>query len=142
MAIELPISFSGIVRPGVQRGRQLGFPTANIEVAVEVAGQLPRGVFSTRVRWEGGYPYWAVTNIGTRPTFEPGALSIEAHLLDFSGDLYGLTLEVELLRQLRGEKRFATVTELVAQIGRDIAETRKLFNNVDIANAMEVKIGA
>lgn len=128
MGAEGPMRFSGVVRPGLQRGRQLGFPTANLEVDPQLAGQLPRGVFAGRLHWEGEGWNWAVINIGTRPTFAPGALSIEAHILDFGGDLYDKTLEVELLRRLREEKHFAAVEELIAQIGKDIAETRNIKN--------------
>ena len=141
MAAEQRVCFSGLVRPGLKRGRQLGFPTANIEVDAKISGQLPRGVFAGRAHWEGENWRWALTNIGTRPTFDPGDLSIEVYLLDFKGDLYGKTLQVELLRYLRGEKRFATVADLIAQIEQDIEETRKFISNLDITNAMEVKIG-
>ncbi len=129
--------FSGVVRAGEQRGRQLGFPTANIEIEEAGLALLPRGVFAAKVCWSGTGGHWAVVNIGHRPTFAPGALSVEAHLLDFSGDLYGRVLEVELVFFLRAERRFAEVTELVAQVARDVEMTRNYLDNIE-NNAMEV----
>jgi riboflavin kinase/FMN adenylyltransferase len=121
---ELPFRFSGVVRPGLRRGHLLGFPTANLEVDEATAAELPRGVFVGQVRWEAQGPHWAVINVGHRPTFAPGALSVEAHLLDFSGDLYGRALEVQLCRFLRGERRFASADELAAQIAADVKTAR------------------
>lgn len=135
---ELPFGFSGVVRPGRQRGRQLGFPTANLDLGETGAANLPRGVFAGRVQWSGTEWRWAVVNIGHRPTFDAGALSIEVHVLDFAGDLYGKVLEVELLGLLRGEKRFAAAGELIAQIALDVENTRNYMKSSAINNAMEV----
>ena len=137
MPDELPFRFSGVVGPGLQRGRQLGFPTANIEVDKARAAQLPRGVFAARVQWAGEWR-WAVVNIGHRPTFTAGALSVEAHVLDFSGDLYGEMMEVELCGLLRGEKRFAGIDELTAQIAQDVEKTRNYINEKVKNNIAEV----
>ncbi|MCC7264478.1 MAG: riboflavin kinase [Candidatus Latescibacteria bacterium] len=135
---ELPLVFSGVVQTGQQRGRQLGFPTANIGVAGPAAASLPRGVFAARVRGAGTEDRWAVVNIGHRPTFDAGALSAEVHLLDFTGNLYGQVLEVELLVFLRGEKRFAEVGGLIAQVALDVEMTRNYIHNKVVNNAMEV----
>lgn len=135
---EVSVSFSGVVRPGLRRGRQLGFPTANLEVDGPRAAQLPQGVFAGRLQWSGENWHWAVVNIGHRPTFDAGALSIEAHVLDFAGDLYGKVLEVELFSLLRGEIHFAAVEELVAQIALDVENTRNYMNSKALNNAMEV----
>lgn len=132
---EAPVSFSGVVRPGLRRGRQLGFPTANLEVDGPRAIQLPQGVFAGRLQWNGENWHWAVVNIGHRPTFDAGALSIEAHVLDFAGDLYGKVLEVELFSLLRGEIHFATAEELVAQIALDVENTRNYMNGKSLNNA-------
>lgn len=123
-----PERFSGTVRPGRVRGRQLGFPTANLQVAPERAAQLPRGVWAGMARWEGEPWRGALINIGTRPTFAEQELSIEAHVLDFSGDLYGKTLEVELVRRLRAEQRFASVEALVEQLEKDRENAREILN--------------
>lgn len=137
MAAEAAIRFSGVVSRGQQRGRQLGFPTANLEVDRPTA-DLPRGVFAGRLRWEGEDWQWAVVNIGHRPTFDAGALSIEAHILDYEGDLYGKILEVELRWHLRGEMRFAGAGELTAQIALDVENARNYINRSAINNTMEV----
>lgn len=138
MAAEKAICFSGVVSRGQQRGRQLGFPTANLEVDLPTAEDLPRGVFGGRLRWEGGDWQWAVVNIGHRPTFAAGALSIEAHVLDYAGDLYGKVLEVELLWHLRGERRFAGTGELSAQIALDVEHARNYINRSVKNNTTEV----
>lgn len=138
MATEVGIRFSGVVRPGMQRGRRLGFPTANLEVDRQAADQLPRGVFAGRLHWDREGWQWAVVNIGNRPTFDAGALSIEAHILDYQGDLYDKVLEVELHRQLRGEMRFAGAEELTAQIALDIEQARSYIKSKALTNTMEV----
>ena len=132
------ISFVGVVGRGRQRGRQLGFPTANLEVAGSATEGLPQGVFAGRLRWEGEDWLWAVVNIGRRPTFGAGALSIEAHVIDYAGDLYGKVLEVELLWYLRGEMRFSGAKELVTQIELDVENARSHLGSGAINNTMEV----
>lgn len=121
-----PFSLRGPVIRGFERGRTIGFPTANIAVTADRV--LPAlGVYVTQtVLGESRYP--SVTNIGVRPTFDSdGRASIETHLLDFEGDLYGRDLKVELLHRLRGEQRFDGVDALIAQIGRD-AEAARSFH--------------
>lgn len=120
-------SILGQVVPGDARGRQLGFPTANVAAPRQVLP--PRGVYACRIEFEGNnFP--SVTNIGVRPTIrEEGELTIETHLLDFQGDLYGKTVEVQFLRFLRGERKFSSLEELKAQIARDIQETRMTLGN-------------
>lgn len=118
-----PYSLRGPVIHGFERGRTIGFPTANIAVSPDRA--LPAyGVYVSRaVVDDATYP--AVTNIGRRPTFDDGAASIETHLLDFDGDLYGRDLKVEFLSRLRGEIKFESVPDLIAQIGRDADSARQ-----------------
>ena len=118
-----PFSLRGPVVRGFERGRTIGFPTANIAVSADRV--LPAlGVYVT-LAYLGEACYPAVTNIGTRPTFDDGRPSIETHVLDFEGDLYGRELKIELLHRLRGEARFDGVEALVAQIRRDAAEARQ-----------------
>lgn len=120
-----PFALHGPVVRGAQRGRLLGFPTANIAVGADLA--IPAfGVYVSRV-YVGETAYPAVTNIGRRPTFDDGPPTVEPHLLDFDGDLYDQELRVELLVRLRGEQKFANVEELVAQIRRDVAAARAYF---------------
>ena len=117
-----PYSLSGKVTPGDERGRQLGFPTANI--SVNSALTLPAdGVYVTRAYID-GQPHSSVSNIGVRPTFGESKRLIEVHLLDFCGDLYGRQLKIEMVERLRGELRFSSVDELVAQIRRDVERAR------------------
>ena len=115
------MTLEGTVVRGEGRGRQLGFPTANLRVATD--RQPPRGVFAARVH-RAGVELAAVANIGTRPTFDGQEVSVEVHLLDFEGDLYDERLRVTLDRRLRGERRFDTVEELRRQIAGDIQQAR------------------
>jgi riboflavin kinase/FMN adenylyltransferase len=115
----------GPVVRGEERGAKIGFPTANIAVAPDLA--LPEyGVYVTRA-YLGETAYDSVTNIGQRPTFGAGRPTIEVHLLDFEGDIYERELRVELLHRLRDEMRFNGVDALVAQIGRDVEATHDYF---------------
>ena len=116
---------AGIVVHGEHRGRALGFPTANVELPPHVT--LPRdGIYAGLVRGPRGTGLFrpAAISVGTNPTFDGQVRTLEAHLLDFDGDLYGLRLEVESLRRLRGMLRFTGVPALVAAIVDDIAATR------------------
>lgn len=116
---------AGPVVRGFERGRTIGFPTANISVAADRA--LPAlGVYATRAH-VAGRMLGGATNIGTRPTFDAGHVSIETHLLDFEGDIYGERMEIELVARIRPEQAFASVEDLVAQIRDDVATARALL---------------
>lgn len=125
-----PYAIWGRVVEGDRRGRTLGFPTANLAPENEL---IPaRGVYATVVqRIEDGAPgatlYPAVTNVGTRPTFEPGRLLVESHLLDFEGDLYGQRISVSFQARIRDERRFSGADELREQIRRDATSARALL---------------
>jgi riboflavin kinase/FMN adenylyltransferase len=124
-----PFEITGLVVRGAGRGRALGVPTANLDPEGEL---LPRaGIYAARARLLGGAALVrpAAVSVGTNPTFTPDSapLTVEAHLLDFDGDLYGARLRLEIEAHLRDERRFATADELVAQIRRDIARTRELL---------------
>jgi riboflavin kinase/FMN adenylyltransferase len=116
-----PFMFEGEVVHGDKRGRELGFPTANIVPDDKLA--VPgHGVYAA---WAHGHP--AAVNVGVRPTFVSGrGLLIEAFLLDFDGDLYDQTLRVAFAERLRGEKRFESVDELVRQMQRDVDSAREI----------------
>ncbi len=117
---------SGPVVHGFERGRTIGFPTANISVAADRA--MPAlGVYATRAH-VAGLVLLGATNIGKRPTFDAGHVSIETHLIDFEGDIYGERLELEIVARIREERPFAGVDELVSQIGRDVEEARRLLS--------------
>jgi riboflavin kinase/FMN adenylyltransferase len=106
---------------GNERGRKLGFPTANIVPSDDLV--CPgHGVYAA---FADGRP--AAVNVGVRPTFETGrGLLVEAFLIDFDGDLYGRTLRIAFISRLRGERRFAGVEELIAQMHRDVEAAREL----------------
>ena len=115
-----PYTISGRVVEGDRLGQQLGFPTANLDVTG--LALPPNGVYAGFANVK-GKAYRVALNIGFRPTVTSGArqLRVEAHLLDFRGELYGEELEVEIGGKLREEKKFASVAELREQIARDIA---------------------
>lgn len=120
--LDRPFSIRGEVVRGDQRGRTIGFPTANI--AVDEMHIIPgNGVYVCRA-YVGGEVYGAVTNVGVRPTFDGVRRTVEAYLFDFAEDIYGETLKVRFLHRLRGEQKFNGVAELVAQINRDTAAGR------------------
>jgi len=117
----------GAVVKGDGRGRQIGVPTANLLVANET---MPGGgVYACwcRVMGDASPPRPAAVNIGHRPTFGGGIVTVEAHLLDYEGDLYGRILRLEFEERLREEKKFPDAGALVAQIRRDIGEARRVL---------------
>jgi riboflavin kinase/FMN adenylyltransferase len=116
-----PFLFQGEVVHGDKRGRELGFPTANIIPSDKLV--VPgHGVYAA---WAHGHP--AAVNVGVRPTFKTGrGLLIEPFLLDFDDDLYGQQLRVAFVERLRGEKRFESVDELVAQMELDVQRAREI----------------
>ena len=119
-------AIEGTVIKGDGRGREIGFPTANLDT--NDLALPPSGVYAAHARL-GQAAHRAVLNIGLRPTLakpEP-TLQVEAHLLDFDGDLYGQVMEIEFVEQLRDERRFGSAGELAAQISRDIEHARTLF---------------
>jgi riboflavin kinase/FMN adenylyltransferase len=112
----------GRVVTGERRGRELGFPTANLHPHPRV-GLPADGVYAVYAVVD-GRPIPAVLNIGVRPTFGELRRTVEAHLLDWQGDLYGRWLELELVERLRGEQRFSGPAELRAAIAADVARAR------------------
>ena len=122
-----PYRLSGTVVVGKRLGHTIGFPTANVQV--EQYKFLPKGgVYVASARLSDGRIYRSVVNIGTQPT-TPGShnLAIEAYLLDFNEDIYGQHLALDLLAFLRSEKKFASIEDLIRQIGMD-ADTAKNYN--------------
>ena len=116
-----PFMLEGEVVEGDHRGAELGFPTANI-VPDDALACPGHGVYAA---FADGSP--AAVNVGVRPTFETGrGLLVEAHLIDFEGDLYGRDLRVAFVKRLRGERRFPSVEELISQIKIDIADARNV----------------
>ena len=117
-----PYVLRGEVVLGDKRGRSIGFPTAN--VLPDTDGLIPaRGVYAGFVRF-GGKEHAACTNVGVAPTFGRTESRVEAHLLDFEGDLYGRVVDVSFIKRIREERRFSGVDELTGQIRRDVEEAR------------------
>jgi riboflavin kinase/FMN adenylyltransferase len=119
-----PYTVSGRVEKGFQRGRSLGFPTANLRPRADVL--LPNGVYAVVVT-VGEQEILGVANVGVNPTFGGNKRTIEAHLFDFSADLYGQRLRVGFVEHLRGERKFPSVQELVRQIQEDASRARALL---------------
>lgn len=117
----------GTVVTGDRRGRELGFPTANVR-GEERIPLPPEGVYAGYVTRADGTVYVSAISVGRRETFydEHGTCLVEAHLLDFDGDLYGERLLVEMSHHVRDQRRFESVEELIAQIRDDVAEVRAL----------------
>ena len=123
--LSRPFAVEGVVERGDQRGRALGYPTANLRL-----GDYQRpayGIYAGRVRLDDEREYASVINLGIRPTFEPPVELLEAHLFDFDGDLYGRTIEVALHAFIRPEAKFADGAALSARMKEDEAEARRLL---------------
>jgi len=106
-------SITGLVQPGEQRGRNIGFPTANIDLAG--LALPPFGVYAAEVVGIG----YGMANLGVRPSFPQSAPTLEVHIFDFADDLYGQEIEVRLLTFIRSETRFANLSELKQQLALD-----------------------
>ena len=123
-----PFTLTGEVVHGDERGRELGYPTANL-VPNPAYVTPAHGVYAARATTSAGETVPAAVSIGVRPTFVTGRGElIEAFLLDFSGDLYGSRLELAFLKRLRGEKRFASVDALIAQMALDVEDARRVYD--------------
>ena len=121
-----PYSMRGRVIGGRRLGRDLGFPTANLALGRRRAPVA--GIFAVQVHGVAGAALPGVASLGTRPTIGGGEALLEAHVFDFSDDLYGREIEVEFAAKLRDEQRFATLEALTAQMQRDAAEARRILN--------------
>ena len=118
-------AIDGVVQNGDARGRELGYPTANLVLGDY---QRPRyGIYAVRVTLDDGSEHPGVANLGVRPTFDPPQELLETHLLDYSGDLYGRRMEVALHAFIRPEQKFDSIDALVAEMRRDEAAARKLL---------------
>jgi riboflavin kinase / FMN adenylyltransferase len=118
-------AIEGVVQNGDARGRELGYPTANL-----VLGDYQRpkyGIYAVRAILDDGSEHPGVANLGVRPTFDPPQELLETHLLDFSGDLYGRRMEVALHAFIRAELKFESVDALVEEMRKDEAAARRLL---------------
>ena len=115
---------SGPVVHGRERGRTIGFPTANVQPRTECLP--PDGVYATRiVLADGAYP--SITNIGMRPTFAEPARTFEAHIFAFNRDIYGQEVKLEIIERIRPERKFASGQELAAQIATDLLRAKEIL---------------
>jgi riboflavin kinase/FMN adenylyltransferase len=118
-------AIEGIVQGGDKRGRELGYPTANLALGDY---QRPRyGIYAVRVTLDDQSEHPGVASLGVRPTFDPPQELLEAHLLDFDGDLYGRKIEIALHAFIRDEKKFDDIDALVAHMREDEAKARHLL---------------
>ena len=121
-----PFAIEGVVVHGDKRGRELGWPTANVELG---SYQRPAyGIYAVRVRLDDGGEYDGVANVGVRPMFEPPKELLEVVLFDFDGDLYGRTIEVALHHYIRPEMMFDGMDALKVQMTADAGEARRLLS--------------
>ncbi|HMS39530.1 MAG TPA: bifunctional riboflavin kinase/FAD synthetase [Pyrinomonadaceae bacterium] len=131
-----PYGVEGQIIHGFERGRTIGFPTANLKPHNRV---IPKyGVYATAVLIN---DVWrkSITNVGVRPTFEDeSAPSIESYIFDFDGDLYGDVLRVRFLHRIRDERKFNGINELKAQIERDTQHTLNYFSRIGVKNMLDL----
>jgi riboflavin kinase/FMN adenylyltransferase len=118
-------SLAGEVVRGAQRGRCLGFPTANLEVRAERA--IPANGIYAVYTILGKERYQGVANVGVRPSFDNGEHTVEIYILDFEANIYGYDLVVEFVQRLRPEKRFTDIKDLTVQIEKDIVQARRIL---------------
>lgn len=129
--------FDATVEHGNKRGRDLGYPTANLHL--DEGCPLLSGIYAVKVKTEDGW-YDGVASYGRRPTFDNGSVVFEVFLFDFSGDLYGKTLRVHLVSYLRGEEKFETADALVAQMDRDSEEARAALQSLQPLSEIDMKL--
>jgi len=129
--------FEAEVRHGDKRGRDLGYPTANLALAGDCP--LRHGIYAVRVK-AGGQWRDGVASYGRRPTFDNGSAVFEVHLFDFTGDLYGAELRVHLVSYLRGEKKFDGAEALIAQMDLDAAEARAALAALRPLSEIDMKL--
>jgi riboflavin kinase/FMN adenylyltransferase len=123
-------AIDGVVVEGAKRGRDIGFPTANLSTDNDLLP--PHGVYATALSVDGAV-YPSVTNIGQRPTFgEQLATTVEAHVIGQSLDLYGRTLRLAFVQRLRDERKFADIEGLQDQIAADVRRARRLFDRLSV----------
>ena len=131
-----PYGVEGQIIHGLQRGRTIGFPTANLHPHNRVIPKF--GVYATATLIEGKWRR-SITNVGIRPTFDDDQNpSIESYIFDFDGDLYGDVLRVRFLHRIRDERKFASIDELRAQIEKDTRRALNYFSHEGVKNMLEI----
>jgi riboflavin kinase / FMN adenylyltransferase len=117
-----PFAIEGVVEPGDRRGREIGYPTANMQLGTYLRPRF--GIYAVRGRLPGGKVLNGAANLGIRPTFEPPRELLEPYFFDYDGDLYGQRIEVGLISFIRPEERFETIDALKARMAVDCEEAR------------------
>jgi riboflavin kinase / FMN adenylyltransferase len=131
-----PYGVEGQIIHGLQRGRTIGFPTANLHPHNRVIPKF--GVYATATLIEGKWRR-SITNVGIRPTFDDDQNpSIESYIFDFDGDLYGDVLRVRFLHRIRDERKFGGIEELRAQIEKDTRRALNYFSHEGVKNMLEI----
>jgi riboflavin kinase/FMN adenylyltransferase len=118
-------AIAGVVQAGDKRGRELGYPTANMALGDYLRPRY--GIYAVRVTLDDGSERPGVASLGVRPTFDPPQELLDTHLLDFDGDLYGRKIEVALHAFIREERKFESIDALIAEMRKDEAEARRLL---------------
>lgn len=131
-----PFSLGGLVEAGAGRGRDLGFPTANI-YPFRAAALPAHGVYMVKVSWD-GEEHWGIANIGFHPTFPDNQVSLEVFVLDYHGNLYGKTIDVQFLKKLRAERQFPDAHSLTIQMERDLAQVIALLNSDNVLKLQRI----
>ena len=129
--------FEAEVLHGDKRGRDLGYPTANLRLDDDCP--LKQGVYAVKVKADGTW-HDGVASYGRRPTFDNGAAVFEVHMFDYSGDLYGKTLRVHLLSYLRGEEKFGSVDALIARMNQDSTEARAALGSIQPLSEIDMRL--
>lgn len=122
-----PYILNGVVIHGDERGRKIGYPTANLKPEHPNKVIPKNGVYAVRVRVDDEW-YRGMMNIGVRPTFDEHTVTLEVHIFDFDREIYGDTLQVRFIKRLRDEQKFDRVEELVAQLNKDKAEALQVLS--------------
>ena len=123
-------AIDGVVVEGARRGRELGFPTANLSTENDLVP--PTGVYATAFDL-GGTRWPSITNVGVRPTFESaGVVTVETHVLGLQREIYGAAVSLSFVQRLRDERRFPDVDALKEQIEADVRRARRLFDNISV----------
>lgn len=120
-----PFAIEGTVIHGDKRGREIGFPTANMELERYVRPAY--GIYAVRARLSDGRVVDGAANLGIRPSFDPPRELLETYLFDFSGQLYGQTIEISLIERLRDEQKFGQIEDLIAQMQDDVGQARSVL---------------
>jgi len=131
---------TGTVVPGDRRGRELGYPTANLRLPGTIG--LCHGIYAVTARWPGGALHPAVASYGIRPMFDGDSPLLEIHVFDFDGDLYGSDLTVFFHARLRGEERFPSTAALIRQMDVDSAESRTILADAGDGGAIDRALAA